>query len=81
MWLCSITTRRLNTSPDESERREQRIARFLLQHKVPDRYLALAIDRLKRNFTRPFRIEDVAREVHMLPLHAAQSGSLDRRDE
>ncbi len=38
-----------NTSPDKSERRDQRIARFLLEHKVPDRYLALAIDRLARD--------------------------------
>jgi hypothetical protein len=29
--------------------REQRIARFLLEHKVPDRHLALAIDRLARD--------------------------------
>ncbi len=32
-----------------SENRDQRIARFLLEHKVPDRYLALAIDRLARD--------------------------------
>src|SRR5207244_4511174 len=38
-----------NTTPDQSERRDQRIARFLLEHKVPDRYLALAIDRLARD--------------------------------
>jgi hypothetical protein len=38
-----------NTSPDDSERRDQHIARFLLEHKVPDRYLALAIDRLARD--------------------------------
>lgn len=38
-----------NTSPDKSDRRNQRIARFLLEHKVPDRYLALAIDRLARD--------------------------------
>ena len=31
------------------ESREQRFARFLLEHKVPDRYLALAIDRLARD--------------------------------
>jgi hypothetical protein len=37
------------TSPDDSDRREQRIARFLLQHKVPDRYLALALDRLAQD--------------------------------
>jgi TaqI-like C-terminal specificity domain len=30
-------------------RRDQRIARFLLEHKVPDRHLALAIDRLARD--------------------------------
>ena len=30
-------------------RRDQRIARFLTEHKVPDRYLALAIDRLARD--------------------------------
>lgn len=29
--------------------REQRIARFLIEHKVPDQYLALAIDRLARD--------------------------------
>jgi hypothetical protein len=29
--------------------RQQRIARFLLEHKVPDRHLALAIDRLARD--------------------------------
>ncbi|MBV9121945.1 MAG: Eco57I restriction-modification methylase domain-containing protein [Planctomycetes bacterium] len=33
----------------EGNRREQRIARFLLEHKVPNRYLALAIDRLARD--------------------------------
>jgi len=38
-----------NTSPDESDRRDQRIARFLMEHKIPDRYLALAIDRLARD--------------------------------
>jgi hypothetical protein len=38
-----------NTTPDKSDRRDQRIARFLLEHKVPDRYLALAIDRLSRD--------------------------------
>jgi type I restriction-modification system DNA methylase subunit len=38
-----------NTTPDKSDRRDQRIARFLLEHKVPDRYLALAIDRLARD--------------------------------
>ena len=38
-----------NTKPDKSDRREQRIARFLAEHKVPDRYLALAIDRLARD--------------------------------
>lgn len=38
-----------NTTPDKSDRRDQRIARFLLEHKIPDRYLALAIDRLARD--------------------------------
>jgi hypothetical protein len=38
-----------NTTPDKSDRRDQYIARFLLEHKVPDRYLALAIDRLARD--------------------------------
>ena len=38
-----------NTKPDKSDRREQRIARFLTEHKVPDRYLALAIDHLARD--------------------------------
>src|SRR5439155_7299834 len=38
-----------NTTPDKADRRDQRIARFLLEHKVPDRYLALAIDRLARD--------------------------------
>lgn len=33
----------------DSAEREHRIARFLLEHKVPDRYLALAIDRLARD--------------------------------
>jgi hypothetical protein len=37
------------TQPNESADREDRIARFLAQHKVPDRYLALAIDRLARD--------------------------------
>jgi hypothetical protein len=37
------------TRPDDSTAREQRIARFLAEHKVPDRYLALAIDRLARD--------------------------------
>ncbi len=37
------------TRPDDSDTREQRIARFLAAHKVPDRYLALAIDRLARD--------------------------------
>jgi hypothetical protein len=30
----------------EGDTRDERIARFLVEHKVPDRYLALAIDRL-----------------------------------
>jgi hypothetical protein len=38
-----------NTTPDKSESRDQRIARFLSVHKVPDRYLALAVDRLARD--------------------------------
>src|SRR5438105_13147383 len=38
-----------NASPDNSERRDQPIARFLSEHKVPDRHLALAIDRLARD--------------------------------
>jgi hypothetical protein len=48
-----------NTSPvpspsggeigSKGDRRDHRIARFLLEHKVPDRYLALAIDRLARD--------------------------------
>jgi hypothetical protein len=38
-----------NTTPDKSESRDQRIARFLSIHKVPDRYLALAVDRLARD--------------------------------
>jgi len=37
------------TKPVESDNREQRIARFLHEHKVPDRHLALAIDRLARD--------------------------------
>ena len=38
-----------NTTPDKSDRREQHIACFLMKHKVPDRYLAMAIDRLSRD--------------------------------
>ncbi len=38
-----------NTKPDKSNRRDQEVARFLVEHKVPDRYLALAIDRLSRD--------------------------------
>lgn len=38
------------TQPDrQSTEREHRIAWFLLEHKVPDRHLALAIDRLARD--------------------------------
>lgn len=38
------------TEPDrKSADREHRIARFLLEHKVPDRHLGLAIDRLARD--------------------------------
>src|SRR5262249_29220074 len=36
-------------SPDNSDRREHRIARFLLEHQVPDRFLTMAIDRLARD--------------------------------
>ncbi len=32
-----------------AQSRDQRISRFLLEHKVPDRFLALAIDRLARD--------------------------------
>ncbi len=38
-----------DTSPGDSDRREHRIARFLKEHKVPDRHLAQAIDRLSRD--------------------------------
>ena len=38
-----------NTAPDTTEDRDQRIARFLRDHRVPDRYLARAIDRLARD--------------------------------
>ena len=38
-----------NRARTTRDRREQRIARFLREHKVPDRYLALAIDRLARD--------------------------------
>lgn len=38
-----------NIDPKDMEKREERIARFLLDHKVPDRQLALAIDRLARD--------------------------------
>lgn len=37
------------TDPKKLDEREHRIARFLIEHKVPDRYLALAIDRLSRD--------------------------------
>lgn len=37
------------TTPDESDRRDQHIARFLLEYKVPDRYFTMAIDRLSRD--------------------------------
>jgi hypothetical protein len=37
------------TTPDDTDRREQRIARFLLEHKVSDRHLAIALDRLARD--------------------------------
>jgi hypothetical protein len=39
----------LPSGGDGPDRREHRIARFLLEHKVPDPYLALAIDRLARD--------------------------------
>ena len=40
-----------NTTPGRHPtiRRASGIARFLVEHKVPDRYLALAIDRLARD--------------------------------
>ncbi|MCH7687094.1 MAG: Eco57I restriction-modification methylase domain-containing protein, partial [Planctomycetes bacterium] len=38
-----------NTEPDATDRREHRISRFLVDHKIPDRQLALAIDRLARD--------------------------------
>jgi hypothetical protein len=38
-----------STAPGGSDKREHRIAQFLLDHKVPDRFLALAIDRLARD--------------------------------
>ena len=38
-----------NTTPDATDDRDHRIARFLRDHKVPDRYLAKAIDRLARD--------------------------------
>ena len=38
-----------NTAPDATDNRDQRIARFLRDHRVPDRYLAKAIDRLARD--------------------------------
>lgn len=37
------------TDPKKLDDREHRIARFLVDHKVPDLYLALAIDRLSRD--------------------------------
>lgn len=37
------------TKPDKSENRDNRIARFLADNKVPDLHLALAIDRLSRD--------------------------------
>jgi hypothetical protein len=37
------------TMPDASNRREQRVARFLAMNKVPDRFLAAAIDALARD--------------------------------
>jgi hypothetical protein len=38
-----------STTPDATDDRDHRIARFLRDHKVPDRYLAKAIDRLARD--------------------------------
>lgn len=38
-----------NSTPDTTDDRDQRIARFLRDHRVPDRYLARAIDRLSRD--------------------------------
>ncbi|NLE40121.1 MAG: hypothetical protein GX621_19065, partial [Pirellulaceae bacterium] len=37
------------TDPVDRDTREHRIARFLAEHKVPDRQLALAVDRLARD--------------------------------
>lgn len=38
-----------NVEPKDMEKRDERIAQFLLDHKIPDRHLALAIDRLARD--------------------------------
>ena len=38
-----------NTDPDSSDQREHRISQYLVDHKIPDRQLALAIDRLSRD--------------------------------
>jgi transcriptional regulator with XRE-family HTH domain len=38
-----------NTEPDATNRREDRISQFLVDHRIPDRQLALAIDRLSRD--------------------------------
>ncbi len=38
-----------NTAPSSLDGRDQRIARFLVDHKVPNRHLAQAIDRLARD--------------------------------
>lgn len=38
-----------NTSPGKSDDRDHHIARFLVEHKIPDRHLAFAIDRLARD--------------------------------
>jgi len=38
-----------DSTTSASEPREQRIGRFLNDHKIPDRYLALAVDRLSRD--------------------------------
>jgi hypothetical protein len=42
-------TQPLEESADGGAAREQRIGRFLAEHKVPDRFLALALDRLARD--------------------------------
>lgn len=44
-----ITTPARPSAEAKADDREARIARYLLEHKVPDRYLALAIDHLARD--------------------------------